>query len=82
MNQSPLKFLCSSPETINPAIFTARYIQHLELSGQVSPEMMPELAKQAQAAIAQGKQAITDYNHSLERLKLANPQPNLLPWGF
>ncbi len=91
MNQSPLKFLCSSPETINPAILTARYIQHLELSGQVSPEMMPELAKQAQAAIArsapakliaQGKQAITDYNHSLERLKLANPQPNRLPWGF
>ena len=49
---------------------------------QVTPEMMPELAKQAQAAIAQGKQAITDYNHSLERLKLANPQPNRLPWGF
>ena len=91
MNKSPLELLCSSPETINPAIVTARYIQHLELSGQVSPEMMPELAKQAQAAIAlralaepiaQGKQAITDYNHTLERLKLANPQPNRLPWGF
>ena len=82
MNQSPLKFLCSSPETINPAIVTARYIQHLELSGQVTPKIMPELAKQAQAAIAQGKQAIADYNRSLERLKLANPQPNLLPWGF
>ena len=79
---TPLELLCSSPETINPAIITARYIQHLELSGRVSPEMMPKLAKQAQAAIAQGKQAITDYNHSLERLKLANPQPSLLPWGF
>ena len=79
---TPLELLCSSPETINPAIVTARYIQHLELSGQVTPKIMPELAKQAQAAIAQGKQAITDYKHSLERLKLANPQPNLLPWGF
>ena len=79
---TPLELLCSSPETINPAIVTARYIQHLELSGQVTSEMMPELAKQAQAAIAQGKQAITDYNHSLDKLKLANPQPNRLPWGF
>ena len=82
MNQSPLEYLCSSSETINPAIVTARYIQHLELSGQVTPEMMAELAKQAQAAIAQGKQAIADYKHSLEQLKLAKSQPNLLPWGF
>ena len=82
MNQSPLEYLCHSSETINPAIVTARYIQHLELSGQATPEMMPELAKQAQAAIANGKQAITDYNHSLEKLKLASSQPNQLPWGF
>lgn len=82
MNKSPLELLCSSPETINPAIVTARYIQHLELSGQVAPEMMPELAKQAQAAIAQGKQAITNYNHSLQRLKSANSQPNCIPWGI
>ncbi|MEM9506793.1 MAG: hypothetical protein AAGA16_03795 [Cyanobacteria bacterium P01_E01_bin.35] len=82
MNQSPLEFLCNSPESINPAIVTARYIQHLELSGQVTPEMMPELAKQAQAAIAQGKQAISDYNRSLDKLKLASSQPNRLPWGF
>ncbi|HHP7231134.1 MAG TPA: hypothetical protein ACFCUY_09775 [Xenococcaceae cyanobacterium] len=82
MNQSPLEYLRSSPESINPAIVTARYIQHLELSGQVTPEMMAELAKEAKAAIAQGKQAITDYNHSLEKLKLANSQPNKLPWGF
>lgn len=82
MNQSPLEYLCSSPETINPAIVTARKIQHLELSGQVTPEMMAELAKQAKTAIAEGKQTISDYNHSLEKLKLANPQPNQLPWGF
>ncbi len=82
MNQSPLKFLCSSPETINPAIVTARYIQHLELSGQVTPKIMPELAKQAQTAIAQGKQAITSYNHSLQRLKSVSSQPNCIPWGF
>ena len=79
---TPLEFLCSSPESINPAIVTARKIQHLELSGRVTPEMMAELAEQAQAAIAKGKQAITDYNHSLEKLKLANPQPNQLPWKF
>ena len=82
MNQSPLEYLRHSSETINPAIVTARYIQHLELSGQVTLEMMPELAKQAIAAIAQGTRAITDYNHSLEKLKLASPQPNQLPWGF
>ena len=82
MNQSPLEFLCSSPESINPAIVTACKIQHLELSGRVTPEMMAELAEQAQAALAEGKQAITDYNHSLEKLKLANPQPNQLPLGF
>lgn len=82
MNQSPLKFLCNSPESINPAIVTARHIQHLELSGQITPEMMAELAKQAKAAIALGKQAISDYNHSLEKLKLANFQPNQLPEGF
>lgn len=79
---TPLEYLCLSPETINPAIVTARYIQHLELSGQVTPEMMPELAKEAKAAIAQGKQDITDYNHSLDKLKLASPQQNQLPWGF
>ena len=82
MNQSPLEYLCSSSETINPAIVTARYIQHLELSGQVTPEMMPELAKQAQAAIAQGKQAIFDYDHSLQRLKSASSQPSCVPWSF
>ena len=82
MNQSPLEYLYSSPETINPAIVTARYIQHLELSGQVTPEMMEQLAKEAQAAIAQGKQAIADYNYSLQRLKSANSQPNSIPWGF
>ncbi len=82
MNQSPLEYLCSSPETLNPAIVTARYIQHLELSGQVTLEMMPELAKQAKTAIAQGRQAIADYNYSLQRLKLANSQPNRIPWGF
>ncbi len=36
---TPLEYLCLSPETINPAIVTARHIQHLELSGQVTPEM-------------------------------------------
>lgn len=82
MNQSPVEFLCSSPETINPAIVTARKIQHLELSGQVTPEMMAELAKEAKAAIAEGKQAITNYGYSLEQLKLANSQPNKIPWGF
>ena len=81
-DEHPIEYLRHCPETINPVIVTARYIQHLELSGQITTEMMPELAKQAQAAIAQGKQAITDYNHTLERLKLANPQPNRLPWGF
>ena len=79
---TPLEFLCNSPESINPAIVTARHIQHLELSGQITPEMMAELAKQAKAAIALGKQAISDYNHSLEKLKLANFQPNQLPEGF
>lgn len=44
--------------------------------------MMAELAKRAKSAIAEGKQTITDYNHSLEKLKLASPQPNQLPWGF
>ena len=52
MTQSPLEYLYLSPETINPAIVTARKIQHLELSGQVTPEMMEELAKEAQSAIA------------------------------
>ncbi len=52
MSQSPLKYLCLSPETINPAIVTARHIQHLELSGQVTPEMMEQLAQEAKAAIA------------------------------
>ncbi|MBE9048519.1 hypothetical protein IQ255_29765 [Pleurocapsales cyanobacterium LEGE 10410] len=79
---TPLEYLCSSPETINPAIVTARYIQHLELSGQVTPEMMAELAKEAKIAIAEGKQAITNYGYSLEQLKLANSQPNKIPWGF
>ncbi len=74
--------MCSSPETPNPAIVTARYIQHLELSGRVTPEMMEQLAQEAQSAIAQGKQAITDYNYSLQRLKSANSQPNSIPWGF
>lgn len=82
MNQSPLEYLCSSPESINPAIVTARYIQHLELSGQVTPEMMAELAKRAKAAIAEGKQAIANYSYSLEQLKLANFQPSEIPWGF
>ncbi len=82
MNQSPLEYLCLSPETINPAIVTARRIQHLELSGQVTPEMMEQLAKEAQVAIAQGKQAIADYNYSLKRLKSANSQPTCIPWGF
>ena len=79
---TPLEYLRHSSETINPAIVTARYIQHLELSGQVTPEMMAELAKRAKAAIAQGKQAITNYNHSLQRLKSANSQPNYIPWGI
>ena len=82
MNQSPLEYLCSSPETINPAIVTARHIQHLELSGQITPEMMEQLAKEAQVAIAFGKQAIADYNYSLQRLKSASPQPTCIPWGF
>ena len=82
MNQSPLEYLRCSPETINPAIVTARYIQHLELSGRVTPEMMEQLAQEAQAAIAFGKQAIADYNYSLQRLKLASSQPNRIPWGF
>ncbi len=80
--EHPIEYLRHCPETINPAIVTARHIQHLELSGQVTPEMMEQLAKEAKAAIAQGKQAISDYNHSLEKLKLANSQPNQLPWGF
>ncbi|MEO0927030.1 MAG: hypothetical protein AAFY63_14275 [Cyanobacteria bacterium J06643_13] len=82
MNQSPLEYLCNSPESINPAIVTARYIQHLELSGQVTPEMMTELAKEAKTAIAEGKQAIANYSYSLEQLKLANFQPSEIPWGF
>ena len=82
MNQSPLEYLRRSPETINPAIVTARHIQHLELSGQVTPEMMAELAKEAKSAIAFGKQAIADYNYSLQRLKSASSQSNCIPWGF
>ncbi len=82
MTQSPLEYLCSSPETINPAIVTARRIQHLELSGQVTPEMMEELAKEAKSAITQGKQAIADYHYSLQQLKSSSPQANCIPWGF
>ena len=79
---TPLEYLCSSPETINPAIVTARQIQHLELSGQVTPEMMEQLAREAQAAIAFGKQAIADYHYSLQQLKSASSQCNCIPWGF
>ncbi|AFZ38096.1 hypothetical protein Sta7437_4639 (plasmid) [Stanieria cyanosphaera PCC 7437] len=79
---TPLEYLRCSPETINPAIVTARHIQHLELSGQVTPEMMEQLAKEAKSAIAQCKQAIADYNYSLQRLKSANSQSNCVPWGF
>ena len=79
---TPLKYLCLSPETINPAIVTARHIQHLELSGRVTPEMMEQLAQEAKSAIAQGRQAIADYNYSLQRLKSASSQPNCIPWGF
>ena len=82
MNQSPLEYLCSSPETINPAIVTARHIQHLELSGKITPKMMEQLAQEAKSAIAQGRQAIADYNYSLQQLKSASSQPNRLPWGF
>ncbi len=82
MTQSPLEYLYLSPETINPAIVTARHIQHLELSGKITPEMMEQLAKEAQVAISQGKQAIADYNYSLQRLKSADPQPTCIPWGF
>ena len=82
MTQSPLEYLRCSPETINPAIVTARHIQHLELSGQVTPEMMEQLAKEAKSAIAQGKQAIANYNYSLQQLKSASSQPNRIPWGF
>ena len=79
---TPLEYLCLSPETINPAIVTARHIQHLELSGRVTPEMMEQLAKEAKSAIAQGKQAIADYHYSLQRLKSASSQSNCIPWGF
>ena len=76
---TPLKYLCRSPETINPAIVTARHIQHLELSGRVTPEMMEQLAKEAKSAIAQGRQAIADYHYSLQLLKSASSQPNRIP---
>ena len=79
---TPLEYLCLSPETINPAIVTARHIQHLELSGQVTPEMMEQLTKEAKAAIAYGKQAIADYHYSLQQLKSASSQSNCIPWGF
>jgi hypothetical protein len=82
MSRSPLKYLCLSPETINPAIVKARYIQHLELSGKVTPEMMEQLAQEAKAAIAQGKQAIADYHYSLQQLKSASSPSNCIPWGF
>ena len=82
MSQSPLKYLCLSPETINPAIVTARHIQHLELSGQVTPEMMEQLTKEAKSAIAYGRQAIADYHYSLQQLKSASSQPHRIPWGF
>ena len=79
---SPFEYLCSSPETINPAIVTARHIQHLELSGKITPEIMEQLAKEAKSAIAQGKQAIADYHYSLQQLKSASSQPIRIPWGF
>lgn len=80
----PLKFSSTAQlEQWNYGIYSSKLkIQNLELSGQVTPEMMAELAKRAKSAIAEGKQTITDYNHSLEKLKLASPQPNQLPWGF
>ncbi len=79
---SPFEYLCRSPETINPAIVTARHIQHLELSGQVTPEMMEQLTKEAKSAIAYGRQAIADYHYSLQQLKSASSQPHRIPWGF
>ncbi len=44
--------------------------------------MMEQLAKEAKAAIARGKQAIANYNYNLERLKSVSPQPNRIPWVF
>ena len=41
--------------------------------------MMEQLAQEAKSAIAQGKQAIADYNYSLQRLKSASSQPNRIP---
>ena len=40
-DEHPIEYLRHCPETINPVIVTARYIQHLELSGQITTEMMP-----------------------------------------
>ncbi len=44
--------------------------------------MMEQLAKEAQAAIAQGKQAIADYNYSLQQLQSSSSHPHPIPFGF
>lgn len=79
---NPLKYLIAAPESINPAIFMCRQIQHLELTGTLEYKKMNELSSEIETAINLGTETISNVMTTIVTLKNCRPATELIPEGF
>ena len=54
MKMTPLEFLITAPEEVNPALSMCRKLQRLELSGELDSATMKEMANAIELAISKG----------------------------
>lgn len=79
---TPLEYLIAAPESINPAIFMCRKIQHLELTGELDYQKINDLSSEIETAINLGTEISSNVMATIVTLKNCRPATELIPEGF
>ncbi|MEG4323753.1 hypothetical protein QUB37_28445 [Microcoleus sp. AT3-A2] len=82
MKMTPLEFLITAPEEVNPALSMCRELQRLELSGELDSATMKEMANAIELAISKGTDDVRAVEQTKERLLNSRSVAGAVPMGF
>jgi len=82
MKMTPLEFLITAPEEVNPALSMCRELQRLELSGELDSATMKEMANAIELAISKGTDDVRAVEQTKEGLLNSRSVAGAIPMGF
>lgn len=82
MKMTPLEFLITAPEEVNPALSMCLELQRLELSGELDSATMKEKANAIELAISKGTDDVRAVEQTKEGLLNSRSVAGAIPMGF